>query len=195
MKFFGAFILVSLLFAQSLFALPAVHPAYIKEYEVTRKNTHFRELDLISEEYKHKSEVVRAITYHHETEIELYLTNEISGYGFFSPNSVRTEMEKFIERIQNSDIAASEKHLVLGDAYHWLGHVYEEKGELTLAYEAYVRSHVHYQKTPLKRSPRINKMLIVQEHGEFHLKDIKKTILSIASTPGFTAAFCSRLFH
>lgn len=178
-------------------ALPAVSPEYARDYAKLRKEIQFSEIKTMRDGYKRKNAFLREWAHPQATQIEVYLTDVGSGYGFFSPESSRTELEGLIEHIQDpkNRMDSAQKELALGDAYHWLGHIYEEKGEFIKAYESYIRSHVHYQKTPLQRSPRINQRLIVQEHGIFHLKKINETIKSFVSMPGFQAQICASMFN
>ncbi len=196
-RFSGALFFVQLLLLGSAFALPAMEPEYVIEYEKIRKEIHSKDFDLLEEAYKSKNDFLRHISHPQATKTEYYLTNVESGYGFFSPNTSLRELEELIERTQSSrySMDSAQRELILGDAYHWLGHTYEEKGELTKPYECYVRSHVHYQKTPIQRSPRINPRLIIQEHGFFHLKNIRETINSFVNLPGFGAQICISLFN
>lgn len=175
-KFWAIGILFLFIGLSHAWALPSVPAAYAKDYAKIRKELQFSELKDMRDGYRRKNSFLREWSHPQSTQIEIYLADVESGYGFLSPESSREELERLIEHNLDpkNKMPSAEKELVLGDAYHWLGHVYEEKGEFIKAYESYIRSHVHYQKTPLKKSPRINDRLIVQEHGEFHLKKSQK---------------------
>ena len=71
--------------------------------------------------------------------------------------------------------------LMLGDAYHWIGHIFEDRGELDRAWEAYNKSYQHYLLTREKFSPMINS-LDGREHAKMHLwriveKDPSKKVI------------------
>jgi len=196
-KIWAISILFVLLCLSQAWALPSVPSAYAKDYAKIRKELHSSELEIMKDGYKRKNRFLREWSHPQPTQIEVYLTDVDSGYGFFSPETSRQELEALIEHTLDpkNRMSSEQRELILGDAYHWLGHVYEEKGEFIKAQESYIRSHVHYQKTPLKKSPRINDMLIVQEHGVFHLKKITETIKLFVSMAGFQSQICASMFN
>ncbi len=81
--------------------------------------------------------------------------------------------ESLVE-ILKADLAFYPEHssrtqLILGDAYHWIGHLYEEdKQNHEKAWEAYNKSYEHYLLSEYKNSPMINS-LDTREHAKFHL--------------------------
>ena len=62
----------------------------------------------------------------------------------------------------------SKTQLLLGDAYHWIGHIYEDRGEYELAWKAHNRSYGHYILSSIRTSPAINNLGTVA-HARFHL--------------------------
>ncbi len=114
------------------------------------------------------------------TEVEFYFTQIESGYGFARAEDTEKELIRIIEAAQIQP-HSDQKELILGDAYHWLGHIYQERFDLLKAYESFIRSFFHYTLTTLTRSPRINSKVEVHEHSRYHLRDIQNYLLRSVS--------------
>jgi hypothetical protein len=58
--------------------------------------------------------------------------------------------------------------VLLADAYHWIGHIYEDRGQLENAWEAHNKSYEAYLLSNLRYSPMIN-FLNGLEHAKHHI--------------------------
>lgn len=169
---------------------------YGKDYAALRAKLYTEDVSIVR--YAYESGKIHIVDPAALTEMDYYLADPGSGYDFKSPPeyslmNLETLIQENAEKLKVAK-DRSPRELLLGDTYHWLGHLYEEKGELLLAYECYIRSQVHYSKTALKKSPRINQRLIVQEHAEFHLRDIADTLRKVVRVTGPKTLTCSMLF-
>ena len=104
-------------------------------------------------------------------QIEKSLANQ---YYYSIPGSMRALewLETLIsileqDRIKNPQYA-DKTQLQLGDAYHWIGHIYEDRGQLELAWAAQNKAYEHYLLSNIKSSPAINNLLTAA-HARFHL--------------------------
>ena len=82
--------------------------------------------------------------------------------------------------VLKQDLAVHPEHgsktqLLLGDAYHWIGHIYEDRGEYELAWKAHNRSYGHYILSSLRTSPAINNLGTVA-HSRLHLSRLSRTL-------------------
>lgn len=114
--------------------------------------------------------------------IEEYLASENSGYDLRNPSNVEEGLIEIIQETQsNRKLDIPTRELILGDAYHWLGHVYEDRKDFVKAFEAHARAYFHYRQTSYNHSPRINSAVEVHEHSIFHLQNIKNAIVRFVS--------------
>jgi len=82
---------------------------------------------------------------------------------------------------------------MIGDAYHWIGHIQEDRRNLENAWEAYWKSHEHYSLSKIKHSVFISNLLTL-DHAKFHLAELEKktgqnypwTIKTFAEVPVVT---------
>ncbi len=160
----------------TVLALPAISDSVARDYENTKQV--LRSQGYIDTQLEADLQYLKQIKYsvpREMTEMEVYLTHPGSGYGFSRAEDSEKELIRIIEETQKRP-HSSEKELIIGDAYHWLGHLYQERFDLLKAFESFVRSFFHYRLTSLSRSPRINSRVEVHEHSIFHLSDISKYI-------------------
>ncbi|MES2768216.1 MAG: hypothetical protein V4596_03640 [Bdellovibrionota bacterium] len=177
-------------------ALPDVDPKYANEYAKVREDLSLPATEMVQDAYNNKNPYLAKFILDRPAEMEFILASGISPYRFSSPEKSKADLEELITRTQSSSdkTELQQKELILGDAYHWLGHVYNDRREYAKAYECFVRSHVHYQKTSLQYSPRINPQIIVQEHAWFHLKQSMDIFRQLVSKPEFHGKVCASLF-
>ena len=64
-----------------------------------------------------------------------------------------------------------EGRVIIGDAYHWIGHIYEERGDLEKAWRSYELAYGSYMMTELAVSPFLSN-LGTRQHARFHLTDL-----------------------
>jgi hypothetical protein len=63
---------------------------------------------------------------------------------------------------------AAENHLILGDAYHWIGHIHEDRREFQIAWEMHLKSFAEYAQSPLQHSAYITNLKTL-DHAKVHL--------------------------
>lgn len=88
------------------------------------------------------------------------------------------------------DFVVQDLHLLAADAYHWLGHIFEEKRDFVRALELHQHSLRHYGLSGQVTSPYIN-YLVGVEHASWHIyfvsqhlgTDISPEILRQAAFP------------
>lgn len=59
-------------------------------------------------------------------------------------------------------------HVIAGDAYHWLGHLAEDRGEWALALDYHWKSLANYEASSITHSSMIN-FLLTRDHAKFHV--------------------------
>lgn len=74
---------------------------------------------------------------------------------------LRPDIQKHPEKMDKT-------HLILGDAHHWIGHIYEDRGDLEKAWNHYSKSYFHYSQSPVEHSVLISN-LKTRDHGKMHL--------------------------
>ena len=127
-------------------------------------------------------------------EITLGEHEEIVRRHYIIPPSARTEefMLSFSSHLKKMKVSSVEKRwvtLISADVSHWLGHFYEERGQLWLAWEAHAESYELYRSSGLVFSPHIN-WLNGSGHAAYHLRTLADRVkaaeqlpLEIATTP------------
>lgn len=85
---------------------------------------------------------------------------------------------------------AAQTQVLLGDAYHWIGHIYEDRGDYKLAWRAHNKSYNHYILSSIKTSPAINNLGTVA-HARFHIKRVAEELnrsvpLGLSNEPQIT---------
>lgn len=110
-----------------------------------------------------------------KTATEVYL-----GYGhefkIKDTDKIIEYLFKLIAKLEAKDKSAKD-FLLLGDAYHWLGHIAEDSENRIKAEIYYKASYMAYKQTPITNSERINNLNGVK-HALYHLS--KNANLSIA---------------
>ncbi|MES2769670.1 MAG: hypothetical protein V4596_11055 [Bdellovibrionota bacterium] len=196
-----------ILFYQNLSALPPIREEYRQGYKQTRSFFAFKEEELLKESLRDGA-VDSLIPKSDETIRDLMAVGRARapslypmGISMNDPQNLLRDLELLVEKLQRKTrmpdkIATSwdaglypnrppthkeEKMLALGDYYHWIGHIYEDKGDLEKAYEAFIRSQYHYSQTRLKKSRRIGALgfPLVQEHSEYHMNKIISLIKEV----------------
>ncbi len=111
------------------------------------------------------------------TPIEGYLKDPSSGYEINKYESVPLHLQRLIrrltERLTEDTGTQDEDELAIGDAYHWLAHIEEEKAEREKAKDLLEQALAHYQQTRLRNSPRIFTPDCIK-HVRLHLDMIKR---------------------
>jgi len=188
MKFVFSFLVSLLLFLNLAFAIPTAHPHYSADYEKTLKVVSkyggpliLPEVQFLRDAFERDTVARNAREIYKDYPVEILMilgSGNYPGYNFPNPRVVEQSLNALVEKYQdpNLNVTQDEREMILGDAYHWLGHIYEEKLNYIDAFDAYVRSYAHYQKTKNIRSPTINQRLVIQEHADWHLQDIIRKI-------------------
>lgn len=93
-------------------------------------------------------------------------------YNIPAGQSTLDWLVKFAENLELDLVQNPEKsdriHLMLGDAYHWIGHIWEDRGLHQNAWVAYEKSYENYNKSPIEHSIFISN-LKTRDHGKMHL--------------------------
>lgn len=110
-----------------------------------------------------------------KTATEVYLA---MGYEFQIEDKEKIIEQLFlmIASLRTKD-KSPEDFLLLGDIYHWLGHIAEDAESREKAEKYYRTSYMFYKETPLTHSPRINN-LHGAKHAIYHLSKNAKMALS-----------------
>lgn len=122
-----------------------------------------------------------------------YTEHMLSTRAYFIPPGydVVTWLKSLIQTIEAHSLENPSQQAVnlvlVGDAYHWIGHIFEERGEFALAWKAYLKSFLAYGATPLRQSAFITNHDTVG-HARLHLAKVAPRIGEKMPTAQIVAA-------
>lgn len=99
------------------------------------------------------------------TEIYLAYGNE---YNIENPDKIPEQLFKLLNGLQSKARKTPEDYLLIGDTFHWLGHIAEDADALEKAMGYYAAAKEAYAQTSIARSGRINN-LNAKNHADYHL--------------------------
>ena len=114
-----------------------------------------------------------------QTATEFYLSKG-HEYTIEDKTKVLEQLFKIVAEIEAKQEKSAEDFLLLGDTYHWLGHIAEEAEHREKAEIYYQASYMAYKQTPIRTSQRINDLNGVR-HATFHLSKNAKLVLATAA--------------